>query len=127
MIAYRKTDGKAHDIRLVADDYTPIEGEVLLKGDVLPSVDALSDAPSARDLARAELTAIDMQLLALRWNREVALGAGQLVDILRNTPDTIVTVADLVAYLRGIPSPGVGMDKLRIIEAHCAELRPIAK
>lgn len=43
MIAYRKTNGRAHDVRFVADDYQAIDGETLIDGDVLPSVEELSD------------------------------------------------------------------------------------
>lgn len=53
MIAYRKTDGQAHDIRFVAAGYQPIEGETLIEGNTLPSVEELSDPPTAEQLAAA--------------------------------------------------------------------------
>ena len=63
MIAYKKTNGIAHDIRFVPDDYAPQEGEFTAQGDVLDR-DALSDrgaverASQAND-ARLKLQAID--------------------------------------------------------------------
>lgn len=44
MICYQKTNGLAHDLRLVPEDYIANLGETLINGDALPSVDSLSDA-----------------------------------------------------------------------------------
>jgi hypothetical protein len=56
MIAYRRINGIACDIRLVVDGYKALLGEVVIAGDQIPSQDSLSDsvAVAARD-AQAEL------------------------------------------------------------------------
>jgi hypothetical protein len=48
MIAYRKTNGMAHDLRLVDDNYSPIAGEIVIRGDALPEIDSLHDAAAKR-------------------------------------------------------------------------------
>lgn len=62
MIAYRKTNGRAHDIRFVADGYQAIAGETLIEGDVLPSALELSDPI---DPVVAHNAQIDAQIRAL--------------------------------------------------------------
>ena len=42
--AYVITDGQAHDLRFVADDYTPESGETIGTGDVLPDIETLHEA-----------------------------------------------------------------------------------
>lgn len=73
MIAYRRVNGIACDIRCVAAGYKPLPDEVVIAGDQLPSQDSLSDpaAVAARDAQaelaekrRAALRAIDDQKLA---------------------------------------------------------------
>lgn len=43
MIVYMKTEGVAHDIRRVQDDYELQTGEIILPGDVVPRPEELSD------------------------------------------------------------------------------------
>lgn len=73
MIAYRRVNGIAYDIRHVVDSYKPLPDEVAIDADQLPSQDSLSDtaAVAARDAQaslaekrRAALRAIDDQKLA---------------------------------------------------------------
>jgi len=49
MISYSKTNGRAHDIRLVSDDYVPKPNEFVIAGEVLPSVASLSDISEVDD------------------------------------------------------------------------------
>jgi hypothetical protein len=42
-VAYFKTDGVAHDVRFVAEDYQLQEGELETRAEPLPTVEELSD------------------------------------------------------------------------------------
>jgi len=42
--AYIVTDGQAHDLRFVGDNYTPVSGETVVDGDVLPDIETLHEA-----------------------------------------------------------------------------------
>jgi hypothetical protein len=54
-IAYLKTNGFAHDIRYVADDYTAAQDETIVFADELPSVDSLSDGAALQARGAAQL------------------------------------------------------------------------
>lgn len=41
---YVITDGQAHDLRFVDDDYTPESGETVVSGDILPDIETLHEA-----------------------------------------------------------------------------------
>lgn len=43
MVCYQKTNGIAHDIRFVPEDYSLQAGEYLMVADPLPTQEALSD------------------------------------------------------------------------------------
>jgi hypothetical protein len=43
MIAYKKTNGRASDLRCVKDSYVPAEGEFTLPGCELPDIETLHD------------------------------------------------------------------------------------
>ena len=43
-IAYKTTNGQAHDLRFVPDDYTPEPNETLLEGGMLPDINTLHSA-----------------------------------------------------------------------------------
>lgn len=79
--------------------------------------------PTAAQTTKDQLVAIDRSTQAPRWVRDVAIAEGDIIDFLRATPASITTVADLVAYLRSLPSAGTGMAKLRQIEASADALR----
>lgn len=78
MIAYRKTNGRAHDARCVPQDYKAEEGEILLDVDAVPPLETLHDPV---DEKAAHNTAIEAQILELearvtpRRLREAVLGA----------------------------------------------------
>ena len=57
--AYTTTDGQAHDLRFVADDYTPTAGETVADGDVLPDIETLHEASyiAARAAAALKISA----------------------------------------------------------------------
>lgn len=59
--AYMTTDGQAHDLRFVADDYTPASGETVVDGDVLPDIETLHEASyiAARAAAALKVSAQD--------------------------------------------------------------------
>lgn len=60
-VGYFKTDGRAHDIRIVPEDHTPAEGELfLVASDALPTQDELSDPPSLATTKARAATMIDM-------------------------------------------------------------------
>lgn len=73
-IVYRKTGGRAHDIRFVGDDYALAEGEIEAPGDAgeLPEANALSDVPDPQ-VAAAALEA--RRALALRALQDEQLAA----------------------------------------------------
>lgn len=62
MIAYRKTNGRAHDLRCVPDDYEAEDGEILLELYELPAIETLHD-PVPPELERR--AAIDKQIASL--------------------------------------------------------------
>jgi len=45
-ICHQKTNGRAHDVLFVSEDYRPKLGEILIEGDVLPDIDSISDVPA---------------------------------------------------------------------------------
>jgi len=53
--AYILTDGQAHDLRFVADDYTPAPGETIADGDILPDIETLHEASYIAARAAAAL------------------------------------------------------------------------
>lgn len=57
--AYILTDGQAHDLRFVADDYTPASGETVVDGDVLPDIETLHETSyiAARTAAALKVAA----------------------------------------------------------------------
>ncbi|OPY00361.1 MAG: hypothetical protein A4E60_02349 [Syntrophorhabdus sp. PtaB.Bin047] len=57
--AYTTTDGQAHDLRFVRDDYTPVSGENVVDGDVLPNIETLHEASyiAARTAAALKVAA----------------------------------------------------------------------
>jgi len=77
MICYKKTNGRAHDIRFVSDDCVPGPGEAVIAGDVLPSVDSLSDPEDPKiahnALIDAQIDGIERATLLSRGVREFIL------------------------------------------------------
>lgn len=43
-IVYKKTDGKAHDLRFVKSDYAAKNNETIIEGDKLPDINTLHSA-----------------------------------------------------------------------------------
>lgn len=64
MICYKKTAGRAHDIRFVDDDYVAGPGETVIAGSLLPSAESLSDAPTFATLAA--LATAEAKLMRVR-------------------------------------------------------------
>jgi hypothetical protein len=69
-IAYIKTDGRAHDLRFVAENYVPQAGETVISGDELPPLASLHDVVVLEADARA------IAVRAIETAREVALQGG---------------------------------------------------
>ncbi len=55
--AYMITDGQAHDLRFVADDYAPESGETVVDGDILPDIETLHEASHITAQTKAVLKA----------------------------------------------------------------------
>jgi hypothetical protein len=53
--AYILTDGQAHDLRFVGDGYTPVSGETVADGDILPDIETLHEASYIAARAAAAL------------------------------------------------------------------------
>lgn len=59
-IAYSKVDGKATNIRFVADDYqASMADELVIQGDILPTAADLSDPPSLAEMRAAAIVKLD--------------------------------------------------------------------
>lgn len=76
MICYNKTNGRAHDIRFVADDYAAKPGEIVTEGDTLPSVESLSDSV---DPKIAHNAAIDAQISAIERGQMLPRGVREFI------------------------------------------------
>jgi hypothetical protein len=57
MIAYKKANGLCTEARFVTDDHVPLEGEFVMQGDLLPTLDSLSDpaAVALRDASKPDV------------------------------------------------------------------------
>jgi len=83
MIAYKRTNGRATDLRFVPEDYAPEAGEFMVPGDDLPPLDSLHDPAYALADAKARAcAAIDSAAEAAR-DRYITPGAGQAMTYLR--------------------------------------------
>lgn len=58
-IAYRKSNGRASDIRFVRADYVLLLGEIEMQGDVLPSAESLSDPTPIAEIKAVAKERID--------------------------------------------------------------------
>ncbi|OPY03780.1 MAG: hypothetical protein A4E60_00077 [Syntrophorhabdus sp. PtaB.Bin047] len=61
--AYILTAGQAHDLRFVADDYTPVSGETVADGDILPDIETLHEASYFAARAAAALKILAQEAL----------------------------------------------------------------
>jgi hypothetical protein len=112
MIAYRLTNGIAHDIRFVPPDYQAEPGETVIFGTDLPSVESLSDGNALawreyqnRSKEALEKTSVTMERIA------EAVAFGQTT---WDAPDVVVFLQhrrDLRAILSQ-PKPDVIPDEL---------------
>lgn len=59
MIVYRKSAGRAHDVRLVPQGYVAEQGEILIAGDVLPDIATLDDPPPAWLAFKQQMEALE--------------------------------------------------------------------
>lgn len=79
MIVYRKTNGLAHDLRIVDDDYEPEEGEIAIAGYELPALASLNDPEDPKTAANktidARIRALEEQVTPRRL-REAVRGTG---------------------------------------------------
>lgn len=100
MIAYKKTNGIASDLRFVADDYRPASDETLIQGDTLPALDTLSDVASVVKRDESQRLSAEMQV-----KRTAALDALQKEQILKRAADADApqAVKDYAAALAAQP------------------------
>lgn len=99
MIAYRKTNGRAHDAICVPEGYVAKGGEILLDVDSVPPLDTLHDPVPEMVV---EQRATDRQIEALesvqranpRWLRAAALGDAYAINKLRDIETQIAALRE---------------------------------
>lgn len=112
MIAYRKTAGRAHDVRFVSDNYVAQPGETNIDADVLPSVESLSDIPVVNDY-RAQAINEARALRAQLFSRFDGLQASALAT---GNTDQATEIEGVKAALRSMTSD-VSLDGLTTLTA----------